>query len=194
MGLYSVVGLGKAPLGLIDPISGKDVVGKNLYDIQPDQRLAHYAGCLTVDWGRGALAWVQRADRHDKPVLEIRRGTVEEEPFPGFTQFCCDVEQIEKIPPSWQEVLKSVKGVYALICKETGKIYVGSAKGEDSLWGRFSDYARTGHGGNVELRRRETNSYQVTVLEVVSSDLWIERVETAWKKKLMTREFGLNKN
>lgn len=94
----------------------------------------------------------------------------------------------------WQEVLKSVKGVYLLVCKETGKQYVGSAKGEESLWGRFLDYARTGHGGNVELRQRGSRQYRVTVLEVVNSDTGIERVEEAWKQKLMSRKFGLNKN
>ena len=48
------------------------------------------------------------------------------------------VSQIASIPLAWQAVLK---GVYLLVCKETGKQYVGSAKGEDSLWGRFLTYA-----------------------------------------------------
>jgi hypothetical protein len=65
---------------------------------------------------------------------------------------------------------------------------------EGSLWGRFLEYARTGHGGNVELRRRGSKGYQVTVLEVVNSDTGIERVEEAWKQKLISRKFGLNKN
>lgn len=81
-----------------------------------------------------------------------------------------------------------------LTCNETGKQYVGSAKGDESLWGRFVEYAKTGHGGNFELKRRGRRQYQVTVLEVVNSDTGIERVEEAWKKKLMTRKFGLNKN
>jgi hypothetical protein len=98
------------------------------------------------------------------------------------------------VPLAWQEVLKSVKGVYLLVCNETGKQYVGSAKGDESLWGRFLEYAKTGHGGNVELKRRGRGRYQVTVLEVVNSDTGIERVEEAWKQKLMTRKFGLNRN
>jgi hypothetical protein len=91
-------------------------------------------------------------------------------------------------------VLRAVKGVYLLVCPDTGKQYVGSAKGDDSLWGRFTEYARTGHGGNVELIQRGRRNYLVSVLEVVNSDLGIERVEEAWKQKLMTRKFGLNKN
>lgn len=193
IGLYSVVGIGKIPLGLIDPIAQDDVdISRfKFYDIRRDPRLAEYAGRMTIDWGRGFLAWVQHAHRKDKAILEIRNQIIEE-PFPGFREFLWRIDEIAAIPLAWQETLKSVKGVYLLVCKETGKQYVGSAKGDRSLWGRFLDYARTGHGGNVELKRRGQMPYQVTVLEVVNSDTGIERIEEAWKKKLMTRKFGLN--
>jgi len=46
-------------------------------------------------------------------------------------------------------VFKAVRGVYLLVCKETGKQYVGSAQGEETLWGRFIAFATTGRGGNV---------------------------------------------
>jgi hypothetical protein len=46
----------------------------------------------------------------------------------------------------------------------------------------------------AELQHRGKKPYQVTVLEVVNSDVGIEAVEEAWKKRLMSREFGLNKN
>lgn len=194
VGLFRVDGMGIAPPGTIDPVITADRAGLHLYDIQHDERLSEYAGHLIVDWGKGFLAWAQRAHLHDKPVLEIKK-EVKEEVFPGFTRFCCDINQIETIPLAWQEVLKHVRGVYLLVCKETGKQYVGSAKGEESLWGRFSKYARTGHGGNVELKRLGLENLQVTILEVVNSDTQeIEQIEAAWKKKLLSRRFGLNKN
>jgi hypothetical protein len=193
VGLYSVTGVGIAPQGLMDPIHDFDVGGKKLYDIQPDAHLAEYEGHLTIEWGKAYRAWIQRADRQDKPILEIRRELVDP-PFPGFTRFTCNISQIAAIPPNWQAVLKSVKGVYLLVCKETGKHYVGSAKGEESLWGRFMNYATTGHGGNIELKRRGPKPYQVSVLEIVNSDTDIEMLEAAWKDKLLSRQFGLNEN
>jgi hypothetical protein len=117
-----------------------------------------------------------------------------EPPFPGFSRFRWDVAEISTVPLSWQAVLKSVKGVYLLVCKETGKQYVGSAKGEESLWGRFLNYAMTGHGGNIELKRRGPHRYQVSVLEIVNSDIDIESLEAAWKERLLSRAFGLNEN
>ena len=76
--------------------------------------------------------------------------------------------------------------------------YVGSAKGADSLLGRWLTYAADGHGGNKELRAaraRGRRTYQVSVLEVVDEhtpDDTIEQIESYWKNKLLSREFGLN--
>jgi GIY-YIG catalytic domain-containing protein len=191
---YRVDGVGNVPPGTIDPSTqAEPESGANFHDIRQEGRLSEYVGHMTVDWGQGFRAWVQRAESQGKPVREFRQ-EAREEPFPGFTQFCWDIDQIAAVPLAWQQVLKSVKGVYLLVCRETGKQYVGSAKAEESLWGRFLEYAKTDHGGNVELRRRGRGHYQVTVLEVVNSDTGIERVEEAWKQKLMTRKFGLNRN
>lgn len=97
--------------------------------------------------------------------------------------------------PGWQERLREIKGIYVLVDKDTGKQYVGSAKGGDSLWGRFSDYARTGDGGNVELSKGA--QYQIGVLQVVDLSLpdhSIEEIEGWWKRKLMSGKYGLNRN
>jgi hypothetical protein len=194
IGLFRVNGIGIAPPGTIDPVVEEDRAGLHLYEIQREDRLSEYVGHLVIDWGKGYIQWAQGAEANDKHILEIRK-EIKEEAFPGFTRFCCDIDQITAIPLSWQEVLKHVRGVYLLVCKETGKQYVGSAKGEESLWGRFCEYARTGHGGNVELKKLGLKKFQATVLEVVNSDTQeIEQIEAAWKRKLMTREFGLNKN
>ncbi|UVC19369.1 GIY-YIG nuclease family protein [Mesorhizobium onobrychidis] len=190
-GLYAVVERGFVPPGTIDPVSAESVEGLHLYTLDRDPRLDAYRGLLVVDWGQGFRSWIQKAQRQDKPILELRR-TVADPPFPGFTEFRHDVDTIEAIPESWKEVLRSVKGVYVLACKETGKLYVGSAKGEESLWGRFADYAASGHGGNVELKKRGKRTYQVSVLEVTNSAVGIERLEELWKRKLMSREHGLN--
>jgi hypothetical protein len=196
VGLYRVEGVGTVGQGTIDPSTQTaPPAGCNFYDIRRDERLSEYAGHLIIDWGQGFLSWVQHAapkGGREKAVLEIRK-EVREEPFPGFTQFRWNIDEIAAVPLTWQSVLKSVKGVYLLVDKETGKQYVGSAKGEESLWGRFQDYAANGHGDNVELRRLGRRPYQVTVLEVVNSDTGIERTEEAWKKKLLSREFGLNR-
>ncbi len=93
-----------------------------------------------------------------------------------------------------------MKGVYLLVDVESGKQYVGSAKGVDSLLGRWLEYSAGGHGGDVGLKKAAVNGprqYQVSVLEVVGDhtpDETIEQLESYWKNKLLSRKFGLNQN
>ena len=93
-----------------------------------------------------------------------------------------------------------MKGVYLLVDVESGQQYVGSAKGADSLLGRWLEYANGGDGGDVRLKavaRHGRRHYQVSVLEVVDGntpDDTIEQIESYWKSKLLTRRFGLNAN
>lgn len=195
IGLYEVMAQAECEAGSRDPITGIDVTGLHRYEMAYDDRLDEYKERLVVDWGPGTRSWIQLASRQPKPVRALR--DQQEPPFPGFARFCVDVHDVPGIYPSWQERLREVKGVYVLVDKKTGQQYVGSAKGEESLWGRLSEYARTGHGGNVELKHRKEAQYQVGVLQVVDLSLpdhSIEEIESWWKRKLMTREHGLNRN
>jgi hypothetical protein len=151
---------------------------------------------VVIDWGAGARSWVQRAATQAKPVIEIAQ---QYEPrFPGFREFVRPVDEVPSLPNGWQQVLRSVKGVYLLVDVDSGRQYVGSAKGADSLLGRWMDYAAGGDGGNMALKEAAKGgrrNYQVSALEVVgenTTDDTIEQIESYWKNKLLSREFGLN--
>ena len=53
----------------------------------------------------------------------------------------------------WRTPLSAVAGVYLILDQRTGALYVGSAYGANGIWGRWRGYAKTGHGGNVKLRK-----------------------------------------
>ena len=61
--------------------------------MKPDLRLADYAGRLTIEWGAGFRSWMQRARQKDKLVAEIRDEI--EPPFPGFTKFHWNVDELQ---------------------------------------------------------------------------------------------------
>src|SRR4029077_14595363 len=147
IGLYQVVSIGRCENGARDPIFGDDVSGMNRYGMVHDSRLGEYEEKLSIEWGPGTRAWHQRADRQAKALRAL--SDREDPPFPGFSQFCVDIAQVPGLYGSWQQLLREVKGLYLLVDKDTGKQYVGSAKGEESLLARFMAYAQTGHGGNV---------------------------------------------
>ena len=101
----------------------------------------------------------------------------------------------------WKKKLQAVNCVYAIVEKETGNTYVGVTYNDDGIWGRWKDYAETGHGGDVELKKyikkiEDAHHFQWTILETlpkgVSNVTAIAR-ENLYKEKLCSRAM-LNKN
>jgi hypothetical protein len=196
VGVYRVRGIGVVPPCTTDPVGGHDVAGLLLYDLDLDSTLQEYIGRIVVDWGTGYRSWVQRPDRQDKPIVEIRRVPIDP-PFPGFTSFVWPIRHLRAVPVSWRHALSAVCGVYLLACQSTGRQYVGSAYGEGGFWTRWENYFRTGHGGNEGMKLAPESEYQVSILEIASSSMSIDEVivmEARWKEKLLTRTFGLNRN
>ncbi len=168
----------------------------DVYDLTLDDPLHDLIGRLFIDWGPGALAWVQYPHRHDKPITELRTSFREEE-FPGFLNYIQPLSKLEKLPKSWATALKSSRGVYLLACPKTKEQYVGSATGEEGFWGRWQEYVQTGHGGNVALKSREPSDYQVSILEVAGTSATsddIKLMEGRWQRKLQSKDMGLNRN
>lgn len=196
VGIYKNKGIGKAAPGLIDPISGKDARGLNFYDLVPNSKLDEYRGRLIVDWGLGYRSWVQLARRKDKTIVEIHR-SASEPPFPGFLDFREKLNILAAVPASWRAALSAVSGIYLFCHPDTGKQYVGSAQGAGGFWGRWEQYAASGHGGNKRMQDIPAADYQISVLEVASSSAGADvlaKMEDHWKHKLLTRKFGLNAN
>jgi hypothetical protein len=166
------------------------------YDLIRDPALEDLIGKLFIDWGQGALAWIQYPERNDKPITEVRLA-FQEEAFPGFLNFIQPLSKLEKVPKSWVTALSSSRGVYLLTCPRTKEQYVGSATGSAGFWQRWQDYIQNGHGGNLGLKSRDPSDYQVSILEVAgtsASDKDITTMEGRWQSKLQCREMGLTRN
>jgi GIY-YIG catalytic domain len=198
VGLYRVKG--RRPLEQDIPMPHMDGIERagscDWYDLQLEQALSDMIGRLVIDWGPGDRAWIQRADQQNKPILELRR-EFKEPDFPGFLTFIKSLSELDKLPKTWITALQASKGVYLLTCPKTKEQYVGSATGEEGFWGRWQDYVRTGHGGNVALKSRNPSDYQVSILEVAGTASTADDVlsmERQWKSKLQSQEMGLNRN
>lgn len=173
-----------------------------IYQVSLDDRLKDFSKKLIVDWGDGYRSWVQRADRQNKTVLEIR-GQFNEPTFPSYLKFRKHIAEIPTLFPTWRAALSAARGVYLLVEEEKGGQYVGSATGERGFLGRWLAYAKDGHGGNAILKQRSHRNYVVSILETAGSDMERSDIlarEVFWKEKLGSRaerlgdEFGLNAN
>lgn len=146
------------------------------------------------------------AKPEEMEVTSILESKLSIEEFRGFNQINIDWLTLNAIITnnisSWKSALSNAKGVYLIVDTITGKMYVGSAYGEECIWNRWSDYSIDGHGGNVKLKELlEKNgvdykkNFKYSILEVCNMNLgsqYIIERESYWKKVLMTESKGLN--
>lgn len=179
-----------------------------IFELTKTDLLADLKDRLVIDWGKGAINWCQNGTT-EKELLAIRPA-VSEISFTSYDKVLLSFEALQKIIynkaayKEWEDKLSAVAGVYLITDTKTGKLYVGSASGEQGgIWGRWSEYARTKHGGNkrlVELITADTdycNNFQFSILEVfpVKRDRHeVLEYEQLYKKKLGSIKFGLNDN
>ncbi len=169
------------------------------YDLKRNNILDDLSERLVIEWGAATVAWVQSKD---KEVVEIK-GKKSIGDFQSFSLVDLDFRDLQNLIQfpdtnlTWVKALSSVNGVYLIKDKVSGKLYVGSAYGEQGIYGRWSAYAQNGHGGNLELRDLDPTNFQFSILEIVPATTTADGVidcENRWKEKLGTRQFGLNKN
>lgn len=145
---------------------------------------------------------------HEFELLEILREKYTVSPFPGFEKvkinFDLLISIVSQEETSWKTALSNVKGIYLISDLTNGKLYVGSAYNENAFWNRWCEYAKSGHGGNAELKKLlnkngadYANNFQFSILETRSmnaEDDEIIRREAFWKEILLSREFDYNMN
>lgn len=168
------------------------------YELKKNDILDDLSERLVIEWGAATVSWVQSKN---KKVIELK-GEKSIGDFQSFDQVDLnfhDLKMMIQFPDTnltWLKTLSSVNGVYLIKDKVSGKLYVGSAYGDQGIYGRWSTYAKNGHGGNVELRDLDPINFQFSILEIVPATTTVSGVidcENRWKEKLGTRQFGLNK-
>lgn len=197
VGLYYCSAVGRAPAGTIDPLGQHDAEGLFEYTLERRTEMLEYAGRVVIEWGEAYRAWVQRADKQNKHVIELKKSSAIDPPFPGFAKFRHSIRTLSTVPHRWRDALAAVSGVYVLASATTGKLYVGSAHGGRGFWGRWEEYYRSGHGGNVGMRSNVGEDLIVSILEVAAStasEQEILAMEALWKDRLLSKKFGLNRN
>ncbi|MBB2996477.1 GIY-YIG nuclease family protein [Paeniglutamicibacter cryotolerans] len=177
------------------------------FDLRPTQFLASFQGRLVIEWSKDAVNWAKSAkNTMSFPIMEI--SDPRPEPFPGFDQLLLTFNELQSVVEDsrydhWRQALGSVQGIYLIADTKTGRLYVGKADGAERILGRWSNYAKTGHGGNVALRElseldlTHREHFQFSILRVFgpgASTMEIDASENHYKRALLTRKFGLNRN
>lgn len=158
---------------------------------------------LEIRWGKSAISWRRVLKPTDDYAVSIRSEVGI--PFEGAKNASLVMAELRIAlhDALWQQGLGAIAGVYLITDEHSGRHYVGSASGGNGIWQRWSDYACTGHGGNLELvdLLRESpgreNELRFTLLEEMPLPTPRAQVlarESFWKVALGSRKFGLNSN
>jgi len=183
--------------------------GQNAYyNLKPVDILAEYENRLMIDWGKATISWHQKGTT-PKPVLAIR-----DKPgvsFPGYENVVLTYSELkariesenEDEHTQWYTALSKVNAVYLIVDLESGQQYVGSAYGEEGLWGRWRSYVDTGHGNNKLMKElicahpERYHHFQFSILQILPKTVTDEEVihtESLYKRKLQSVVFGMNDN
>lgn len=193
-------------------VETKNVKGKHRYIYRTSEvaGLEHLVGRVKLFFEKNFRASYLKGGKYfDKLVVsEILPKRMTIGSFPGFNSVLISNYLLQAIVRernlSWHTALSNVSGVYIITDNETGKLYIGSAYGGEGIWQRWESYAKSGHGGNKELRqvlKQHGNDYvsnfQYSILEVCdlnASDDYVISRECHWKEVMKSREFGYNIN
>ena len=163
---------------------------------------------IVIDW-KSPVMWHQYYENEMK-VVRIDRGLTENHipVFKSFEDVVLDYNQLKRIfetnNAEWKSKLESCNGIYMILDKKCGRQYVGSTYNRDGIWGRWKQYAETGHGGDKDLKplladdsNYASKYFQWCILETLPLKILDEHAidrESLYKRKFGTREFGYNNN
>lgn len=165
---------------------------------EPVDFYRQWKGKLVIDWPAPERSWYRWADRKSFAIRAILEEQNLVERLRNWDELAFDWHELQSLHRRHRDAMDGWRAIYLIKDESDGKQYVGSAAGSDNLLGRWLNYARTGHGDNALLRKRNPNSFRFTILERLPETADLEYVlarEGNWKQRLNTRApFGLNLN
>jgi hypothetical protein len=177
------------------------------YDLRAVSNFRDLEDRLVVKWTGGYINWVQELlPPKDKPVVQILPEGREK----AFSQYgdvlltygeLCRIVRYPDANADWHTALSSTAGVYLIVDRISGRLYIGSASGHQGILGRWRQYVKNGHGGNkklkvlLEQRPNREKHFQYCILRTLSRSLTrgeVVTVEQEFKKKFGKIACALN--
>ena len=176
------------------------------YELEYADILKEFENRLIIKWGDATRVWHQKGTT-EKEIVAIQ--TSHNEEFVGYENVVLPYEKLKEVVENdvdyklWYTALSNVKAVYLILDVKNGQQYVGSAYGNRGLLERWECYVDTFHGNNKLMREvicdhpDRYQFFQFSILQIFSMstpDDIIINAESLWKRKLGTKEYGMNAN
>jgi hypothetical protein len=190
-------------------LTGRKQIAEDHFEYQMEEVKGQFDDLkerVIIRWVNNAISW-HLWIKNKMEVVQIHPG-LHYKQFTDYFDFILNFDELKEIVNNqyddWKRMLSVTKGIYLINDNKTGKLYIGSAYGENGIWGRWSVYVKTnGHGGNKTLKEliendfTYGNNFQFSILmllpRTITPDEAIKK-ERLFKNKLGTNAFGLNNN
>lgn len=191
---YTVDDFAKTPEYL--RLAHKDGKSRIWYELAELSEFSPLRGRLIAQW-TSTRGWYQTKDLLVEELLPL--GDVLR--FPGYQDVVLTWKELRSIITTprlhreWKSALSATAGIYRIVDHSSGRIYIGAAYGSEGIWGRWRDYAKTGHGGNKLLLDLNPEAFQWSIVRTLSGSMsqreivGVERVEM---RKHGSTAIGLN--
>jgi hypothetical protein len=175
------------------------------YEYETLSEYEKYFGRLIIKFKNTSQNMIRNAESVivDCEVAQLLPDIFDNDIFPGYDKVNISWNELSRVleKDSWKTALQNQKGVYLITDTFNGKMYVGSAYGDEMILNRWKSYVITGHGSNKELKGIDFNHikayFRYSILDIFKSStdtLAIIERENWWKEMLLTRKFGYNRN
>ena len=175
------------------------------YEYQDLPQYQKYVGRLIIKYKNKAQTMIRKAESviDDCYISQILPDTFDNDLFPGYEKVSISWNEMSRVieKENWKTALQNQKGIYLITDVINGKMYVGSAYGENMILGRWRAYVMNGHGGNVGIKKLSfeyiKQNFRYSILDIYKSttdDQTIINRESWWKDVLQSRQFGYNEN
>lgn len=182
-----------------------DLLNQIGYEYEPIKRFNKFIGRVVVVFESNSRQVIRKAESviDQCQVIQVLEDRFDNDLFPGYENVRLSWKEMERVLKKniWQTALGNQKGVYLITDRSSSKMYVGSAYGENMILGRWQQYIKSGHGGNILLKNIDksiiTEYFHYSILDIYKStveDKLIIQRENWWKTTLMTRTYGYNEN
>lgn len=175
------------------------------YEYEVLSEYEKYFGRIIVRFKNKSQNMVRKAESviDECEIAQILPDVFDNDIFPGYDKVNVSWNELSRVltKDTWKTALRNQKGVYLITDTSNGKMYVGSAYGDEMILNRWKSYVKTGNGGNKELKKLEfehiKKHFRYSILDIFKSTTENEIIigrESWWKETLLSRKFGYNMN
>lgn len=175
------------------------------YDYETLPEFEKYYGRLIIKFKNSSQNMIRNAESviDECEVVQILPDIFDNDIFPGYDKVNVSWQELSRVieKETWKTALQNQKGVYLLTDISNGKMYVGSAYGDEMILNRWKSYVKTGNGNNKELKNLEfkhiKENFRFSILDIFKSTTDVQTIierENWWKEVLLSRKFGYNAN